>query len=245
MRIPSNSELIAIWERGSGEDSVGRALMLLCACFDEPRDELERLSVGSRDGRLLEIYERLFGPALDAFAECPACKQPLEYSLSTRDLVAPHPPRGPSSLTLKTEEACVRLRLPDSLDLRAAATCSDLARAGRLLMDRCIVAAELDGQSVSPKDVPDQLRDSISIALAAADPQADMLIDLNCSACTHHWQVTLDIEPFLWSKICAVAKRLLREVHALAAAYGWREHDILGLSPVRRQTYVEMAWPTF
>jgi hypothetical protein len=31
----------------------------------------------------------------------------------------------------------------------------------------------------------------------------------------------------------------------LASAYGWREPDILSLSPARRQTYVEMACPTF
>jgi hypothetical protein len=245
MHILANSELIAVWERGSGEDSVGRALTVLSGCFDEPRDELVRLSIGNRDRKLLEIYERLFGPALDAFAECPACRESLQYSLLTRDLVAAQPQRDPSPLRIETDGASVRLRLLDSLDLRAATACTDLGLAGRLLMERCIVEAEVGGQSVAPEDVPEYLREPISTALAAADPQAEMLIDLTCTACTHHWQVTLDIERFLWSRICATAKRLLREVHALASAYGWREPDILALSPVRRQTYLEMAWPIF
>ncbi len=244
MRIPSNSELIGIWERGCGEDSVGRALMMLGACFDEQREELLHLSIGERDGRLLEVYERLFGPALDAFAECPACRVPLEYSLSAHDLMAGRPRADDAAPTLEVEQTSLRLRLPDSVDLRAVSGLADVSAAGRLLMERCIVSAEIAGQCVSPADVPESLREPISAALAAADPQAEMLIDLNCTACPERWQVTLDVERFLWSKICAVAKRLLREVHALASAYGWREVDILALSPARRQTYVEMVWPT-
>ena len=72
-----------------------------------------------------------------------------------------------------------------------------------------------------------------------------MLVNLSCAACSHAWQVTLDIERFLWTKVCATAKRLLRDVHTLASAYGWREPDILSLSSTRRQIYVEMACPTF
>jgi hypothetical protein len=48
-----------------------------------------------------------------------------------------------------------------------------------------------------------------------------------------------DIVSFLWTEIAAEAKRLLREVHILASAYGWREADIFSLSPLRRQFYLE------
>jgi hypothetical protein len=246
-RIPSNSDLIALWERGTGEHPVDRALMLLATCSPaEAQDDLARLSIGARDARLLEIYERLFGPALDAFAHCPACNEPLEYSLSTRDLAASaSPPADPPPLTLDDGRISLRLRLPDSLDLRAVSTCTEPALAAKMLTERCIVEANSGGQPVSPADLPPNLTESISSALAQADPGAEMLIDLNCAVCTHAWQVTLDIERFLWSKISATAKRLLRDVHALASAYGWREPDILALSTVRRQTYMEMAWPTF
>ena len=76
--------------------------------------------------------------------------------------------------------------------------------------------------------------------LAKADPQADVLINLHCAACQHPWQVALEIECFLWAKLNALAKRLLREVHVLAQTYGWRETDILAMSAVRRQIYLEM-----
>ena len=53
-RIPSNSDLIALWERGTGEHPVDRALMLLVACSPaETQDDLARLSIGARDARQL------------------------------------------------------------------------------------------------------------------------------------------------------------------------------------------------
>jgi hypothetical protein len=33
----------------------------------------------------------------------------------------------------------------------------------------------------------------------------------------------------------------LRDVHELASAYGWRESEILALSPQRRQAYLELV----
>ena len=41
----------------------------------------------------------------------------------------------------------------------------------------------------------------------------------------------------------AWALRTLAEVHRLASAYGWREQDILALSPARRQLYLGMVGP--
>jgi hypothetical protein len=246
-RIPSNSDMIALWERGTGEHPVNRALMLLAACSpSESQDELARLSIGARDARLLAIYESLFGPSLYAFAHCPACNEPLEYTLPTQELTAwTASPGAPAPLTVDDGRISLRLRLPDSLDLRAVSACTEPELAAKMLTERCIVQATCGGQPVSPADLPPGITQTISSALAAADPGAEMLIDLNCAVCSHAWQVTLDIERFLWSKISATAKRLLRDVHALASAYGWREPDILALSTVRRQTYLEMAWPTF
>ena len=63
---------------------------------------------------------------------------------------------------------------------------------------------------------------------------------LNCPTCGNQWQLFFDIAAFLWLKIEMQARRLLREVHTLARAYGWREADILALSPWRRQAYLEM-----
>ena len=46
---------------------------------------------------------------------------------------------------------------------------------------------------------------------------------------------------YLWKEVLIEARRLLREVNALARTYHWREADILALSPRRRQAYLELA----
>jgi hypothetical protein len=244
MRSLSALRLMEVWERGANEHPVDRALTLLSACCEETRAELAALSIGRRDARLLEVYERSFGPALEAFAQCPQCGEQLEYRLSTRALAVPVP-ETELPMIVETGEASLRLRLPNSLDLRAASQCPGSDAARKLLLERCVV--ERDGQPAGQlEELPESIVEKIASCLAQADPQAETLIDLTCCACRHGWQVLLDIEGFLWMKISTMARRLLQEVHALARAYGWREHDILAMSALRRQAYLEMAgsWPT-
>jgi hypothetical protein len=242
MRTLSAAELLEAWERGSRQHPVDRALTLLTVWSAETWDALAVLSVGRRDALLLQMYQELFGPALDAFAECPQCGAPLEYRLSTRDLLAtPSRAEPPAEVTVSDGASWLRLRPPNCLDLRAVAQCVDLTAARRSLLERCVVAAAHDGTAVPVAELPAALVERAAACLAAADPQAELLIDLRCPACRHPWQVLLDIESFLWAKVSALAKRLLREVHVLAQAYGWREADILALSATRRQLYLEMV----
>jgi hypothetical protein len=241
MRSLSARELVELWEHGLGQDPVERALSLLAACSSDEREALARLSLGRRDARLLEVHERLFGPMLDAFAECPRCAERLEYSLSTRELLAPaEAPEGPE-LTLQVGDLALRLRLPDSLDLGAARACVDPEAARRLLLERCVLeAVGPDGAAVPPRSLPEATIAMVANRLAEADPQAEMQIDLTCSNCRHRWQVLLEIESFLWAKIHALARRLLGEVHLLAQAYGWSEGEILALGARRRQAYLDL-----
>jgi hypothetical protein len=76
--------------------------------------------------------------------------------------------------------------------------------------------------------------------MAEADPQANVQLAITCPVCSKHWQAGFDIVSFFWNEIDAWAHRLLQEVHTLASAYGWREADILAMSPWRRQCYLAM-----
>lgn len=241
MRSLSARELVELWELGQGQDPVERALSLLAACSSDDREALARLSIGRRDARLLEVHERLFGSTIDAFAECPRCAERLEYSLSTRELLAPaDTPEGPE-LTLQAGDMAMRLRLPDSLDLGVARACVDPDAARRLLLERCVLEAVGPGGAAVPlQSLSDSTVAMVADRLAEADPHAEMRIDLTCSNCRHRWQVLLEIESFLWAKIHALARRLLGEVHLLAQAYGWSEGEILALGARRRQSYLEM-----
>jgi citrate lyase gamma subunit len=90
-------------------------------------------------------------------------------------------------------------------------------------------------------ELPAEAIDAAVARMAEADPQADVQLDLTCPACGHRWLALFDIVPFLWSEINAWAQRTLQDVHRLASAYGWREADVLALTPWRRQVYLEMA----
>jgi hypothetical protein len=242
---PIQLRLIDLWERCAGQHPVDRALAVIGAFSGAGQDECARASVGARDAILLRIYERLFGGSLDAFAECPACGERLEYSLSIRDLLAADSDVDLAcEITLETGDVWLRMRLPNSLDLAAAAQCPD-ADAGRdVLMQRCLLEARSGAVQIPVSQLSSLSSSVIEMAedrLAQADPMAELSIDLKCLGCGHGWQVLLDIESFLWAKLAALAKRLLREVHVLARAYGWSESDILSMTPVRREAYLQMV----
>jgi hypothetical protein len=55
------------------------------------------------------------------------------------------------------------------------------------------------------------------------------------------WLVSrLHIASYLWGEIDDWARRVLRDIHVLASAYGWRESDILDMNARRRETYLQM-----
>ncbi len=77
--------------------------------------------------------------------------------------------------------------------------------------------------------------------LSQADPLAEILLHFDCPACSASFDESLDLGGFVWAEIENRAKRIFQDVHALASAYGWRESEILALSPARRCAYVEMV----
>src|SRR5258705_3344598 len=89
MRSPGSDELLAVWERGLGENSVARALALLELMHpDMGADALDDLSIGMRDRMLLDLRELLFGQTIVGLIECAACGDTLETELATSDLRA-------------------------------------------------------------------------------------------------------------------------------------------------------------
>lgn len=243
MRPLSSQDLIEAWERGQGQHPVDRALTLLSvACPDRKRSELAELDVGQRDGLLLALRDRTFGNTLKGFAECPSCSERLEFDLSASDLGAgPESPGDPPELEEAFEGLRIRYRLPNSGDLAAVARCGDVKTGRDLLVRRCLVSVCREGPPVPLENVSGQVLARLEERLAERGAEGEALLDLACPSCRHHWQMVFDIESFFWTEIDAQASRLLREVHTLARAYGWREGDILSLSPSRRRYYLELV----
>ena len=108
------------------------------------------------------------------------------------------------------------------------------------LLARCIQTAIRGNSNFSVSSLPDEVVKTVIDRMADADPQADVQIALTCPVCQHRWSMVFDILSYLWNEIDDWAQRLLREVYALASAFGWSERDILGMSARRRHLYLEM-----
>lgn len=244
MRALSAGELLTVWEHGVSQNPSQRALALLAiACADDAsRDGIERLSIGQRDERLLGLRERTFGPRLSALANCPACREVLEFGVNATDVRVPPAATPAEPIDLAQADYEVQFRLPNSLDLTTLDPSADLQTRKQHLLRRCIASARHGGAEIFPDELPSEIVAAISDRMAEADPQADVQLELACPQCEHRWHTPLDIVSFFWSEINAWALRLLRDVHALASAYGWREADILAMTPARRQAYLELIY---
>lgn len=241
MRQLTATELLDAWERGLAESPPARALTLLSASTGAERDHLARLSVGERDRLLLSMREHIFGPRLDAFAECPSCGERLEMSFAVADVTVEREGPAEDSLSLSVGDYDAVFRRLTSLDLLAVAP-APVARAARAsLLARCLLSARRGEEEITADLLPEEVVERVAAAMAEADPQADVELALECPGCGHAWSEPLDVCAFLWGEIDAWAMRTFCEVNALARAYGWGEREILSMSPWRRQLYLTMV----
>ena len=238
MRALTAAELLSLWERGLAQPPARRGVLLLGAASDLA--DAKRLSIGQRDARLLELRERLFGSEMTGLAACPACAEKVELQFQVSDIRATESAETPDRLVVNLDGVETEFRLPNSIDLDRLDATADLAANRRLLLESCLLSARRDGQNVDASELPETVVVAVAQRMAGADPQGDVRLELRCPRCAHEWQAPLDIVTFLWAELHAWALRLLREVHALASAYGWREADILALSPWRRQAYLDL-----
>jgi uncharacterized Zn finger protein (UPF0148 family) len=228
MRALTNPELLDLWERASGLHQLDRALLAIAATeTGEPYAALADWPLGRRNAALARLRRECFGSALTGWVACPQCGERLEFSLDMGMLLKE---RGQQATQLSAGGS--NLRAITSRDLASAAAEIDERAAAQKLLSLC------SGQE---RDFTDDELEALGERLAEADPLAETLLDFACAACDQRWQEPLDIAAWLWAEIEARARRLLYDVHTLAAAYGWTEHEILSLSEPRRAVYLEMA----
>jgi DNA-directed RNA polymerase subunit RPC12/RpoP len=241
MRILSASELLDVWERGLAQQPLERALELLgAACPEMSPDALAHISIGRRDAGLLTLRAWTFGAQMAGVISCARCGDRLELVLDLAGLPLPSLGAEATEVSLELPGYEIRFRPPNSADLAACASLGLVAIRAQLLA-RCVIEVRSESRTVAADQLPEHCMQAIMERMAEADPQADIQVDIACPACNHRWRQTFDIVSFFWSEIDAWARRVLREVHSLALAYGWSENEILALSPRRRQLYLEMA----
>jgi hypothetical protein len=235
MRRLNDADFIDLWEKGFRRHPVDRALLMLVAAFPEiPYEALADWPLGRRNRALIEVRLACFGSHLRGWVACTACQQKLEFEIDARTL-APAEADTHKKPDEPIEVNGHAFRLVTSRDLAFAARAPDPDTGAARLVESC----RLDASGLAHW-TEDHLA-QIGERLALADPLAELRLALSCPECGALFEETLDIASFLWFEIDGCVRRLLREIHTLASAYGWTEQDVLALSPNRRALYMEMA----
>ena len=234
MRTFSSVDCLNLWESGADLHPLDQALLALGAALpDTPQDTLVDWPLGRRNRALFELHRSCFGSRLAAWAACARCQEKMEFTVDSGEVMAQaKDPEQEATVAFRTKS----YRLPTSRDLALAlADAADPQTTAVRLLESCRLtpceAGAWSGEEIA----------EIGELMAAADPASETRIALRCPACGHEQNEVLDIATFFWAKIAALAKRLLREVHALASAYGWTEAQVLSLSAARRSLYMEMV----
>ena len=231
-------QMLQIWEDGQTAAPWLRALLLLQA--SDPgtsRDALARLPIGERDARLLGLREEVFGKLLNSLVDCPGCSEQLELSFTVDDVRLP-PPETEGPWIFEDGTVKVSFALPDSTDLEGLTPGPGATDA---LLSACVLEVTKDDAPATLCDLEPAQRAALIETIAEADPRADMKAAMVCPQCGTGWSARFDIVAFLWEELGAWVRRVLSEVHLLARAYGWREVDVLELSPWRRRQYIALV----
>ncbi|MBS0171519.1 MAG: hypothetical protein JSR62_14305 [Nitrospira sp.] len=235
----SDAAMLEVWEQGVGRHPLDQALLLLrYACPEQPFEAMCEWTIGQRDAHLMALRRQTIGDRIEAYDECPACRNGLEFELSCDALLSSGATSAETWTTIEQGGCAWELRRPTSRDLAVAITAADPEQARQIILSRCV-----RGETEDAAEAVWTGTDGAALAgrLSELDPLAEVLIDLRCEQCGERWQALFDIVTFFWNELHARSRRLLQEVDLLARTYGWTEGDVLRMSEQRRGLYVEMA----
>ncbi|MFZ3493223.1 hypothetical protein ACODT5_08325 [Streptomyces sp. 5.8] len=229
------ARLLAAWEHAVSVPAAARGAVLVChGGFAGDLESVLGLSVGEVGVLAGRLYAEEFSETVEALLPCAGCGEVLDVRLPLAALSAVAPGRDCRVLTPDGGELTVR-----------ALTTRDLLAAGRAaepaaeLLSRCVSDAE--GVPVDPAALMPEVAAEVDAAAERLAGAAAAVVRTGCPDCGAEALVPVDIGALLWERVASVASALISEVAALAAAFGWREADVLGLSPVRRGMYLQLA----
>jgi hypothetical protein len=239
MAITEAAGLLATWEAGLAEAPAGRAQLLhSTARPDLDAAALPAVPLGERESDLFALRRALFGERMQVRLDCHACGADMEFELDAGRFTRSLTTAGQPVVELTEDGWDITFRLPAAADLTTAARSVDPRAA---LLARCLVSAVHHGTPRTADTLPVPVQQRIAEAVAAADPGADVTLNVGCPECGTATRAQLDIASYLWTELDAWARDVLLDVHLLATAYGWSEPEILALSPMRRRYYLELC----
>lgn len=232
--------LLGAWEAAVGASGHLRGPALLAAIGETAPAESLDLPLDELAESLVRHQIAAFGPHTAGLITCPACAAVLEVDA---DLARLFPGRrmGTSDREgAQTNRAigpgCLVVRTPTVRDLIAAGRAAD-------------PAAELVRHCVRyPDGTPGQLADLSPDDLAAVDDELERragpgmpALSTACPQCGERVVALVDVATLLWAAVRSSATALIQDIADLAAAFGWREDDVLAMPEQRRAAYLELA----
>lgn len=181
---------------------------------------------GTRNQRLLRLHAGIAGGTLEACAACPCCDEKNEFDVPVKGLLALPPVDREASIALG--RSVFRLPRVADLELRGSSAEAPALRIAR--------ACRLSGE----EPIDDALLAALGTRFDAADPAAAVSLEIACAACGMGFPVAVDVALLVGEACARAAENLLRDVDALASAYGWNEAEILAVPAERRRRYVSM-----
>lgn len=169
-----------------------KEVALLATLSGQPTEKTARLPIGERDRQLMALHEQTFGGRYDCEARCTSCQSQMAFSFTASDVGLEPREVDAESLILTEGRMVVKLRLPNSADVATALTNSNPASA---LFARCVKVQSSPAHKIGEmrtNDLPASLRQSAVERLAALDPQADLVFELECPSCALDTKVMFD-----------------------------------------------------
>ncbi|MER5811191.1 hypothetical protein ABT143_23875 [Streptomyces sp. NPDC002033] len=227
--------LLAAWEQAALAPAAARgAVLVRHGGLAEDMESALGLPVGQIGVLAGQLYAEEFGDALEALVPCAGCGEVLDVNLPLAALRA---------VSARPES---RVPTPDGVELTVRPlTTRDLLVAGRaadpaaVLLSRCVF--DPTGAPVDPADLTPDVVARVDAAAERLAGAAAAVVRTECPDCGAEALVPVDMGALLWQRVASAAAALIAEVATLASAFGWREADVLELSPVRRGMYLRLA----
>ena len=228
---------------------LARCLTRLGALNSVTTETVWSLAVGDREALLLHLRRLTLGDRLQCVLSCPRpdCDEKMDLELKVSDLLLPPYPHAQERYEATVRENGtaygVRFRLPTGADQEAAASLapSDPQAAADLVLRRCVERVTAEGENGQPiKDWPPAVARQIPAIMAELDPQAELVLNLNCPVCGHAFSTLLDTAAFFFQELAGRVRHLYREVHLLAFYYHWSEAEIMGMTARKRHRYLDL-----
>ncbi|HET6856789.1 MAG TPA: hypothetical protein VFH94_06815 [Streptomyces sp.] len=232
------ARLLAAWEQAAAVPTPARGAVLIVHGRRQALDAVLDLPLGEASRLAARLYAEEFGDEVQGLLPCAGCGEVLEVGLSVSALYDLEEPSADGAEgQLVTGDGELTVRPPTTRDLLAVGGMRD---PGPALLARCV--SDASGAPVDPAALDAATVERLDAVAEELAGGAAAVVRTSCPACSAEARAPVDAAGLLWDRVAVAAPGLLAEVAALATAFGWREADVLALSPLRRRAYLGLAY---